>query len=546
MYRKNTAMKRKDENANEQDLQGTEARDLRNAALTGAAADTVRRFGRAVSAYGTSYNGYDPATGRTYDRSLKSVGEYAVDPNNPQRSYQQHAGFSAEILETADRNAEHAINDDGGTSARTDDLDHTDPRYNSYSSNDQYVDLVELDENGNPITDSETQVKFVGNSPEACLDKLASKKFQKYLDRGVRLMIPKDYYEEVINEADRRIEDLQEQLEHAKELGNTELVRKLETEIEHYQQIKESLVPSHLTKKMAEFAAEHPEAATGIRIGETVLRAGAQSAAVGAMFGGAISIVSNVTAYEQGEITKEEARQNVARDTARSAECGFVTASEGALLTGALENSKDIFLQEIGVTNAPVMIVQAAHSSFRIMKQYSEGKIDAMECVSLLCETTASEGAQGATAKVISEKVGSLITTKLGSLKIGRTIGGAVGGVAGYIATQVTLKALRQARAQYHGAREYRIMVEDACETKIAQMKVLQDQIRCSFNHNMQTVENGLSEANTMMDLGIERNDVFTYLEGVSRFRKTVGFSGHVMTPLEFEGRVRSDQKLAL
>jgi len=536
----------KDEESRNKDLRNEDNRGLCDAALTGATADTARRFGGAVSAYETAYNGYDPATGRTYDRSLKSVGEYAVDPKNPQKSYQQHAGFSAEILETAKRNAEHAINDDGGKSARTDDLDHTDSRYDGYGVNDQYVDLVELDENGDPITDSETQVKFVGNSPEACLDKLASKKFQKYLDRGVKLMIPKDYYEEVMKEADRRIEDLQKQLEHAKETGNTELARKLEAQIERYQQIEKSLEPSHLTKKMAVFAAKHPKTAAGIQIGETALRAGLQGAATGAVFGGAVSIVSNVAAYEKGEITKEEARQNVARDMTRSARSGFVTASEGAVLTGILENSKNDFLKEIGGTNAPVAIVQAAHSSFRIMKQYSEGKIDAAECTSLLCETTVSEGAQAVSAKTVSAKAGSLITAKVGSLKVGSAVGGALGGVAGYLATQVTLKALRQARAQYHEAREYRIMTETACEEEIVRMEALQEQIRCAFNHNMQVVEKGLTRANAMMDYGTEQNDVFSYLGGISSFRRTVGLSGNVMTPREFEGRMRSAQPLVL
>lgn len=537
---------RKNRDDGERALQNEKTEKLCDAALTGAVTDTARRFGGAVSAYETAYNGYDPESGRTYDKSLKRVGSYRIDPGNPQRSYQQHAGFSAEILENAERNAEHAVNDDGKKSARTDDLDHSDSRYDGYGANDQYVDLVELDENGNPITDSETQMKFVGNSPEACLDKLASRKFEKYLKRGVRLMIPKDYYKEVMAEADRRIESLQEQLEHAKENGNSELAKKLEAEIERYQQIKDSLIPSRLSKKEAVFAAKHPKAATGIRIGETTLRAGVQGAATGAAFGGTVSIVRNLAAYERGEITREEACRNVAKDTARSSGEGFVTASEGALLTGILENSKHETMQKIASTNAPVMMVQAVRSSYRIMKQYSEGKIDAAECTSLLCESAVSSGAQAAVARTASSKAASMITAKIGSLKVGSAIGGALGGISGYLMANVTLRALREARSHYHEARQYRIEMEEACGKRIAEMEDLQEQIRTAFDQTMRQAEQGICQANALMDSGMEQNDAFTCLEGISVFRRTMDLPGEVMTPSEFEIFLKSGQPLAL
>ena len=62
-------------------------------------------------------------------------------------------------------------------------------------SNDPIVDIVEVDDLGKPIIGSEAQMKFVGSSPKKLLDKLKSKKYAKYRDADVSMVIPDDYYD---------------------------------------------------------------------------------------------------------------------------------------------------------------------------------------------------------------------------------------------------------------------------------------------------------------------------------------------------------------
>jgi len=74
------------------------------------------------------------------------------------------------------------------------------------SVNDSLYDHVEVDAHGNPIPGSGTQMKFVGKNPRECLEKLLSKKYQKYRDNNVPFEVPSDYYDGVQQEIDKEIQ----------------------------------------------------------------------------------------------------------------------------------------------------------------------------------------------------------------------------------------------------------------------------------------------------------------------------------------------------
>ena len=68
-------------------------------------------------------------------------------------------------------------------------------------------------------------MKFAGSSPEAALDTLASKKFEKYLDADAKITAPSDYYDSMKTEVKTRIGDLQKQVDTLKSQGKDDLAR---------------------------------------------------------------------------------------------------------------------------------------------------------------------------------------------------------------------------------------------------------------------------------------------------------------------------------
>jgi hypothetical protein len=67
-------------------------------------------------------------------------------------------------------------------------------------------DHVEIDAQGNIISGSGSQMKFVGSSPEAAVDRLASHNFEKYLDADAKIDVPSDYYDGMKSEIKARID----------------------------------------------------------------------------------------------------------------------------------------------------------------------------------------------------------------------------------------------------------------------------------------------------------------------------------------------------
>ena len=112
---------------------------LENAAITGAAAETVRRYGSAVKEHLVAYSGMDNEAGVKLTRGLKSVSESKINPDFAENNIKQQAGFSAEIKSAARGNAENIINKKPARIRRTDDLG---------SVNDQIRDLVEVGPDG--------------------------------------------------------------------------------------------------------------------------------------------------------------------------------------------------------------------------------------------------------------------------------------------------------------------------------------------------------------------------------------------------------------
>ena len=193
-----------------------------NAGIAGAAYETVQRYGDAAKQHYVAYSGQDNEFGNNLVKGLKQISREKVNPDYEYQNIHQQAGFSAEGKDVARTNAEKIINGDSTRKIRTDDLGRV---------NDPLYDTVTIDSNGNIIEGSGAQMKFLGaseNDPMGegnaarALEKLQSKKFQKYIDADAKIDVPSDQYEGIIQEAliEMNLPDLPKLIKRGREMLN--------------------------------------------------------------------------------------------------------------------------------------------------------------------------------------------------------------------------------------------------------------------------------------------------------------------------------------
>ena len=149
----------------------------------------------------------------TYDihtLGLEEIHSWKIPKEYKHQCTKQHAGYAAEIISTAKENLLAKLKGTGLETVRADD------RPDLYPKNDQYVDKIRIDSAGNVV--ERVQTKFVGKNPAACLEKLKSKKFEKYFmeDKVDKVEIPKDFYKGVKALLNEQIKGLEKEIEYLK------------------------------------------------------------------------------------------------------------------------------------------------------------------------------------------------------------------------------------------------------------------------------------------------------------------------------------------
>lgn len=216
--------------------------------IKGAAAETVQRYGSAVKEHYVAYSGTDNETGHKLAKGLKDISQSKINPEYRNQNIKQQAGFAAEVKSVARKNADNIIKGKPNRLIRTDDIGRV---------NDPLYDLVERAPDGTVISGTASQMKFVGNSPEELLSKLSSKKYEKYLDAKAILDIADDDYEALVGKngtpgiIDEKIVKLREQADHAKQIGKSEVAEQKLGQIQKYENIREKLRKSGLTRDEA-------------------------------------------------------------------------------------------------------------------------------------------------------------------------------------------------------------------------------------------------------------------------------------------------------
>lgn len=268
------------------------------------------------------YDSSETNTKKTSD--LKRISEMKV---NDYSNLKQHAGYSAEVVSTARENMDSENIKKGIRTIRADDLTETEAKsYNLDKTNDQYVDKIRVDAEGNII--ERVQTKFVGKDASECYSKLKSKDFDKYFNDGKvdKMEIPKDYYDEIKTELiDKDLQKLNKQLDRLNAEGKTEEAAKVQKQIDRVNKIDEMVEQSTVTSEEAIYATEHPKLFAAKELVRESNAAGLEQAKGAAKLQFVVSTAENAKKVFDGEMTVGEAALDVAKDTGVAGGIGYVS-----------------------------------------------------------------------------------------------------------------------------------------------------------------------------------------------------------------------------
>lgn len=511
-------------------------KSLEHRVLEGTATETIQRYGSAVKQHCVSYSGFDNEEGTQLKKSLESISKHKLssDPKWRDNNIKQQAGFTAEVKVTAKRNAENIINKNANRISRTDDLGMV---------NHPLYDLVEIDESGNIILGSGSQMKFVGSSPEALLSKLNGKKFQKYIDSGAILDIADDDYDALIGIngksgiIDKKIEALQKQIEDLENTNKFEVIAKKKQQIIKYEKIKEKLRKTGLTRDEAIKARMNPKLSVVKDVTEIAHKAGKEQAKYGAIISGSVSLVKNMTACIKGEKEVTEVALDVAKDTARGGAISYGSAFLGSLLKGGMQNSKSLYIRGLSKTNLAGTLVTSTLDIGRTMKKYIKGDITGAECFEMLGEHGVGEIGAAMFSAVGVATVGSSASTLVSVLA------GMTGATFGYAAATAVYQELATSLKEAQFAKEERIRIERECEEAIQliiQYRNEMNEIVSKFLiDHYRTFEVGFIE----MDKAIQENDINGFIRGNVTIQEILGKEIQFRTQQEFDSLMLSDEK---
>lgn len=495
-----------------------------NVALEGAATEVVQRYGSAVKEHFVAYSGVDNETGEQLKKGLKDIAKAKVNPEYKDTNLKQQAGFAAENKYTARQNAENIINKNETRVHNTD--------VKGSGSYNELFDHIITDENG--IVISQEQMKFVGSDPKACLERLESKKFQKYLDADAKITVPSDYYQGILEEAQKSIDSLEEQLKHAKESGNTELEKSLKERLDKYKKIKASVKDSGVSNDEALEARLHPKISTAKDIVKVAHRAGVEQAVYGTAIGGGISMVKNIVAVVKGEKNPEEAGLSLIKDTGVAAGTSYATAFAGSVIKGGMQNSASETVQSLAKTNLAATIVTTTLETGKTLKSYFTGDISGVECLEELGE----KGVGQLSATMFAAAGQILIPIPV--------VGAMIGSMVGYALSSACYKELLGALKEAKLAHEERLRIEKECEEAIKMIVQFREEMNEAIEQYLKDMRETFSSELEKGEKEIWKDDIDAFISAANNMSVKLGKKPQFSTFKEFDAFMGTETTLKL
>lgn len=496
--------------------------DLTNAATRRALHDLVEKYGAASALDLSAYDGMDHTGmfGGSMKRSLKSVSESKLGKTAAEaaRNTRQQAGFSAEIIETTRKNKERIISGSSVRSARLDDLGRT---------NDQLIDTADfvLNDKGEKIiiAGTEAQMKFIGGDGSQTFDKLCESKHEKYWKSGVKVEIPKDYFESFSKTADEKISNLQNEIKTLKTNGaSAKVIENKQAQLDKYKAVRRNTISSGTTSADAMLARTNPKLYTAKSMLYTAHDAGIAGAQQAAVVGGGCAIVLNMAEILKGKDI-EEAIKDVAVSTGKSAARSYAISAGGSLIEGGVQHYKDSVPKLLKMKGTPTEVAGFVVDTVESFYGYFSGSISGTECMLNVAKSAAFALAN---------------LTPIGqAVFVARTA---------YTLASVAVGVLKQALEAPGIARERRIQIEEECKAQIALLKQFRAEFeRASQRWLKETTQTIVSALNAMDD-ALRISDIDKYIGAANSITEAMGRNAQFYNQEEFDSLMESDEAFVL
>ncbi|GAA8990650.1 hypothetical protein BTM273_07510 [Helicobacter pylori] len=445
--------------------------NIANAAIVGAVSEESALYASANKEYLAILDD------KTLGITLKGISKYKVNPKYQYQNINQQAGFSAELKEQAHANAQNILMENGERLVQYDNLSVDQkaqigerfPDYATPNKNHELVDYVRVDRNGNVISNTLTQSKFVGRNGAECFEKFLSKGYEKYLKNGVKMEIPKDFFGDFQKEANIKIKSLESQIAKQKSFGDFQKAAKLEEKLQKCKTIKANTRSASITKEEAIYARNHPTLSTAKDMASHSHQAGMNATGVSALVSGGVSLITNIWECVTKGKDPKKALKHTAIATLKGGALSYGSAFASSSLGGVMQNSANKVIQSLGKGSVPGMIVVALTTNATILGRYFSGKIDESELCKQLGRTNTSLLSGGAMA-VAGQ---ALIPIPV--------VGALIGGFVGATLSETFFNALLKAREEAKLARQRRIEIEKECREIIKHLEAYQNQFKEVF-----------------------------------------------------------------
>ncbi len=448
--------------------------NIANAAIVGAVSEESTLYASANKEYLAILDD------KTLGRTLEGISEYKVNPKYQYLNINQQAGFSAELKEQAHANAQNILMENKERLVQYDNLSVDQkaqirerfPDYATPNKNHELVDYVMVDKNGNVISNTLMQSKFVGRNGAECFEKFLSKDYEKYFKNGVKMEIPKDFFGDFQKEANIKIKSLESQIAKQKSFGDFQKAAKLEEKLQKCKTIKANTRSASITKEEAIYARSHPTLSTAKDVANLSHQAGMNALGVGALVSGVVSLATNIYECIANGKDPKKAIKHTAIATLKGGAYSYGVAFSSSFLGGMMQNSANKVIQSLGKSSLPAMIVGACVANVTIFGRYLSGKIDEVELCKQLGRTNTSLISGGAMAFAGQ----ALIPIPV--------VGALIGGFVGAALSEAFFNALNSKKVEL--ARQRRIEIEKECRESIRLLEMYQNQFKEVFEQYFQ------------------------------------------------------------
>lgn len=483
--------------------------------------DVTARHGAAVNEHLAAYDGINYEAGFTprarMQKSLKSIAKSKVHHKFEKQNLKQQAGFSAEVIETSRARAEACVKGKRPSVLRMDDVGPKGARH----SNDQLIDIVEVDANGNPIPSTGYQMKFVGGDARKCLDKLLGKKCRKYLDNSVDIAIPSDYYDDVKHLLERRAADIEKQIANSHKIGKKVPQTKLD-ELNSCKRLMSHLRKSSMSRIEAIIARRYPKLFASIEVVRQANNAGVEGAKTCTAVTGVVSAMGNLLAIARGDKSWKDAVIDTTKDALIAGASGYFTAAGGSAISGAMMHSRNTTMRAMGRSGVPGAVITFVASGASVLCKYFNGEVRGAECMDELASlgTSMAIGSASASAVTAIPGVSAVAVGGIALLPMAGAILGSM--VASAVFTGLKNWAYKNAYAAEARARETEARCAEACK----RLTVYKRQIKGYFKSSNLEFYNFMNETLFMID----SNDFETSVAGANKIAVACGSKVHVKT----------------